>query len=241
MSNTTTVIEIKPASAENAASFDPHAYTIVIRRVVLDGEPVFHGRVIELPDLESFEPTYEEAYGFLIEGIRNAKAAFVEQGRQFPSPLPDETPDYSGRATIRMPAWLHAQLDFCANAQQTSLNQYMVTLLSWAVAAAPKWTAQNVVVGSEHQNWLVATEVTRAGTMSQLAAIYGAGGAHLTVGATLVPVIGFQGLPGAQFTFQSDDMTIGQNIAAHIVPKVPVHARVADEGRARRPSMRRVR
>jgi len=235
MSNTTTVIEIKPANAENATSFDPHAYTILIRRVVLDGEPVFHGRVIELPDLEAFESTYEEAYGFLIEGIRNAKAAFIEQGRPFPHPLPDESPEYSGRATIRMPAWLHAQLDFCANAQQTSLNQYMVTLLSWAVAAAPKWTAQNVVVGYEHQNWRVTTGITLASTISQLAAIYGAGGAHLTAGATLVPAFGFQGLPGTQFTFQSDEMTIDQNIAAQIVPKVAI------EGRARRPSMRRVR
>jgi len=39
--------------------FDPHAYTIVIRRALLDGERVFHGKVVELPDLEAFEPTYE--------------------------------------------------------------------------------------------------------------------------------------------------------------------------------------
>jgi len=29
---------------------------------------------VELPDLEAFEPTYEEAYNFIIDGIRNSKS-----------------------------------------------------------------------------------------------------------------------------------------------------------------------
>lgn len=141
-------IQFNLASDARGEQFDPHAYTIVVKRVTLDGEPVFHGKVLEFPDLESFEASYEDAYSFLIDGIRTAKSAFDEQGRIFPAPLPDETADYSGRVTIRMPSWLHAQLDYLANADQTSLNQYMVTLLSWAVVAAPKWIPQNQVIGS---------------------------------------------------------------------------------------------
>ena len=125
-----------------AEPFDPRAYTIIIRRIVLDGEPVFHGKVVELPDLQAFEPTHEDAYEFLIDGIQTARAAFDEQGRSFPSPLPDESSEYSGRVTLRMPTWLHAQLDYCAKANQTSLNQYMVTLLSWAVSTVSSWIPQ---------------------------------------------------------------------------------------------------
>jgi predicted HicB family RNase H-like nuclease len=141
-------IQVNLVSDNNPEQFDPHAYTIVIKRSVLEGEPVFHGRVVELPDLEAFEPTYEEAYNFIIDGIRNSKAAFDEQGRQFPAPLPDETPEFSGRVTLRMPSWLHAQLNYYARAHQTSLNQYIVTLLSWAATAAPEWVAQNQVIAS---------------------------------------------------------------------------------------------
>src|SRR4051812_10280842 len=97
-----------------ATQFDPHAYTIVVRRVALNGEPVFHGRVIELPDLEAFEPSYEEAYSFLIDAIQTSKSVFDEKGKTFPAPLPEEIPEYSGRVTLRMPKWLHAQLDFYA-------------------------------------------------------------------------------------------------------------------------------
>jgi len=134
--------------SDSPAEFDPHAYTIIVKRVILDGEPVFHGRVVELPDLEGFEPTYDEAYNFLIDGIRSSKAAFDEQGRRFPDPLPDEAPEFSGRVTLRMPSWLHAQIDYYARAHQTSLNQYIVTLLSWASTAAPGWIAQTQAIAS---------------------------------------------------------------------------------------------
>src|SRR6267378_7188847 len=97
-------VQANVVSDSSPEQFDPHAYTIIVKRVVLEGEPVFHGRVVELPDLEAFEPTYEEAYNFIIDGIRNSKAAFDEQGRSFPASLPDETPEFSGRVTIRMPA-----------------------------------------------------------------------------------------------------------------------------------------
>jgi len=128
--------------------FDPHDYTIIIKRVVVDGEAVFHGKVVELPDLEAFEPTHEEAYSFLVDAIQTSKAAFDEQGREFPAPLPEEPSEYSGRVTLRMPGWLHAQLDYSAKAHQTSLNQYIGTLLSWAVVAAPRSAWQTQVIGA---------------------------------------------------------------------------------------------
>lgn len=121
------------------SQFDPHAYTVVIRRVNLEDKPVFHGRVIELPDLEAFEPTHQAAYDFLIDGIESAKEAFDEQGRPFPAPLPDEIPEYSGRVTIRMPKWLHQQLGFSAQIDGTSLNQYMVSILAFAMT--PGWNS----------------------------------------------------------------------------------------------------
>lgn len=116
--------------------FDPSAYTIIVRRVTMNGAAVFHGKVVELPDLEAFEPTYENAYNFLVDAIQTAKAAFDEQGRHFPAPSPGETSEYSGRVTIRMPKWLHARLDLAAQADGTSLNQYMVAVLASAPGAA---------------------------------------------------------------------------------------------------------
>src|SRR5690348_12871374 len=110
--------------------FDPHAYSILIRRVLSEGQEIFRGKVVELPDLEAFEPTYQEAYDFLIDAIETSKAAFDEEGRVFPPPLPTEISEYSGRVTIRMPKWLHARLDMAAQADGISLNQHMVASLA---------------------------------------------------------------------------------------------------------------
>jgi predicted HicB family RNase H-like nuclease len=131
-------------------NFDPHAYTIIIRRETIDGERVFHGRVVELPDLHAFEDTYQGALDFLVDTIESAKATFDEEGREFPRPAPQD-PGYSGRVTIRMPSWLHAHLDHQSKITQTSLNQVMVSMLSWAAgnvyATAPQQNTTLNMVG----------------------------------------------------------------------------------------------
>jgi len=112
-------------------SIDPSAYNITIRRVKIGDDLLFNGSVAELPDVATFESTYQEAYELVIDAIKSLYQASVDASRPFPPPLRDvEVQNYSGRITLRMPKWLHAQLDGQAVAEGISLNQYLISLLS---------------------------------------------------------------------------------------------------------------
>ena len=110
---------------------DPYTYSVNVCKVQLDGEWLFRATVAELPDVATFEETYDAAYSLAIEAIASLYEASTEQGRKFPESRSNaESVGNSGRLTLRMPRWLHAQLCSQSEADGISLNQYLITLLS---------------------------------------------------------------------------------------------------------------
>jgi len=110
--------------------FDASNYTITIRKGCFDGEICFEAHVAELPDVAEYADSYEEAYTLAIDTIEVTAELFVEQGRTMPEPIiPVE--NYSGRITLRLPKSLHKLLAKASENEGISLNQYLVSALSY--------------------------------------------------------------------------------------------------------------
>lgn len=88
----------------------------------------------EFPKLSGFGETVEDA---LVE-VRTALKAAVQsyQDAGWPLPEPRKQQEYSGKLLLRLPRSLHARLAEAAEADEVSLNTYVVTLLSGASSAA---------------------------------------------------------------------------------------------------------
>ena len=67
--------------------FDPHEYTITIKKVFVDGEHLFKATIQELPDVVEYGQTYDEAYQLAIDTITTAAAMCAESHTPFPQPL----------------------------------------------------------------------------------------------------------------------------------------------------------
>ena len=114
-----------------ATVVDARAYNISIRGVELEDEDVYEARVAELPDLCLYGEDPVQLYFMAIEAVELAAEEFRELGRtDFPSPMiPKDR--FSGRVTLRMPKSLHQILAQNARHEQTSLNQYLLGLISY--------------------------------------------------------------------------------------------------------------
>ncbi|MFZ1640133.1 MAG: toxin-antitoxin system HicB family antitoxin [Candidatus Contendobacter sp.] len=108
---------------------DPFRYHIMVSKVCLDGTEYFEASVKELPDVREYGDTYQEAFDLAIDTISTAAAMYAEEGRAFPEPT-ELVEDYSGRVTLRMPKTLHRTLAEQAEAEDISLNQYVLSLLA---------------------------------------------------------------------------------------------------------------
>lgn len=114
-------------------TIDPAKYTIALQQREVDGEVMFAARVKELPDVEVFEPTVEEAYAATLEVIKSLANLAVEDNREFPGPSEASADEgFSGRVTLRMPKGLHQRIALVSEQEGVSLNQYMVTVLATA-------------------------------------------------------------------------------------------------------------
>ena len=95
-----------------------------------DGDYILE--VDDLPGCLADGKTPSEAF----ENLREAKRSWMESrhaaGLEIPEPKQIE--DYSGSIIVRMPRSLHRRLSEQAKAEDVSLNQYMVALLSTASA-----------------------------------------------------------------------------------------------------------
>ena len=72
--------------------------------------------------------TAAEAYENVMESKRLWFESALEDGLPIPEPEPEK--EYSGRLVLRLPKSLHAKLARAAEDDATSLNQYLVMLLS---------------------------------------------------------------------------------------------------------------
>lgn len=109
---------------------NPHDYTITIKRGNFAGEVCFQARVKELPDVEEYADTHEEAYLLAIDTIETTAEIFQEKGKTMP--LPQQiAEDFSGRVTLRVPKSLHRALAEASNEEGVSLNQHLVNILNY--------------------------------------------------------------------------------------------------------------
>lgn len=93
-----------------------------------DDDGGFVAEVIDLPGCLSQGDTLEETF----EMIAEAKELWLEVAHEYgdPIPMPSTEVEYSGKTMLRMPKYLHERLAEAAKKEDTSLNQYMVSLLS---------------------------------------------------------------------------------------------------------------
>lgn len=124
---------------------NPADYTITVKHVIADGEPVYRASVRELPHLVEYAASPEEVYALALDAIQTLYEAAKEAGRLFPAPSIDEL-EFSGRVTLRMPKTLHRQMSNQADEQGTSFNHYLVSILSFAAARGAKYFSQETIL-----------------------------------------------------------------------------------------------
>ncbi|MEO7741736.1 MAG: toxin-antitoxin system HicB family antitoxin [Usitatibacter sp.] len=114
---------------------DATRYTIAVRKVVVDGEDLFEAKVKELPDVATYAATFADAYDVAIDAINSLAEVAAASARAFPEPAKDDE-DVSGRFTLRMPKSIHARAIDYARREETSLNTYLISLISHGMGIA---------------------------------------------------------------------------------------------------------
>lgn len=104
-------------------------YSIEVRKGNFEGEVCFQARVKEIPYLEEYADSFEEAYSLVIDSIEQTSILMAEKGRPMPAPMPIDN-DYSGRVTLRLPKTLHRYLASYAEYEDVSLNSLIASVLS---------------------------------------------------------------------------------------------------------------
>jgi predicted HicB family RNase H-like nuclease len=111
-------------------------YTLVVYETSSDyhdevPEHRFVAYLKEIPEasLHEYGPTQEKA----ILGLREQFDAMVkeakERGSRVPEPEKRDDEEFSGRIVLRMPPWLHRQIDRLADEESLSTNSYIVNRL----------------------------------------------------------------------------------------------------------------
>lgn len=111
-------------------NFDPEFYGITVRKETMDGELLYVARIQEFPDVMEFADSYEEARELALDTLQTSYELCTENDIPFPAPALYDVTQASGRVTLRMPKSLHAKLISIAEAEEVSLNQYIVSALS---------------------------------------------------------------------------------------------------------------
>lgn len=104
-------------------------YRIIVQCRETEDGLLYEGTVHELPDVAVYGDSFDEAYELAIDTIEGLYELAEEQGRLFPQPSKRET-EFSGKFVVRVPKWLHRSLTVAATENSTSLNQYIVSVLS---------------------------------------------------------------------------------------------------------------
>lgn len=101
-------------------------YTISVRLETIEDENYYVSRVAELPDVEEYADTQEEAISLALDTVRTTQRIFAEEGRKFPSPISfNEQPLATGRVTLRLRKGTHQQAIENSKLEGVSLNSYL--------------------------------------------------------------------------------------------------------------------
>lgn len=109
--------------------FDPYEYTIQVKKIDLDGDKCFIAKVKEVPDIGPVAETPEEAYAMAVDAIGILHSMAKEMGHGFPLPSQEDS-ICSGRVTLRLPKKLHQKAVSLAEAEQVSLNLFLVAAIA---------------------------------------------------------------------------------------------------------------
>ncbi len=93
-----------------------------------DEDEGFIAIALDLPGCSAFGETQEEAIRELQDAIAAWAAAAEAAGNPVPSPAARQ--EFSGKFIVRLPKTLHASLALQAKREESSLNQYVVYLLT---------------------------------------------------------------------------------------------------------------
>ncbi len=102
------------------------------KRLYQDDEGDWIVEIDDLPGCVADGKTPDEA----VENSRKAMQAWMESRRSsgLDIPEPSIADDYSGRILLRMPKYIHRRLAIQAQQEGCSLNQYIVSVLSYGCA-----------------------------------------------------------------------------------------------------------
>ena len=104
-------------------------YRVTVQRRDTEDGRIFEGTVQEFPDIAVFGETFEETYELAVDAIDALRELLSDQGRPIPDPAEPEQ-EFSGKFIVRAPKWVHRDLVRAAAEHDTSLNQYVVSILS---------------------------------------------------------------------------------------------------------------
>jgi antitoxin HicB len=104
------------------------------RELIPEPEGGWFVRVKELPGCMSQGETPEEAMEMINEAMELWLETALDHGMAIPEPRLDD--DYSGKFVARIPKSLHRKCVECADEDEVSLNQWVVSALSQAVGSA---------------------------------------------------------------------------------------------------------
>ena len=121
-------------TTSNLAYYANLEYPIELSRRDDDGDRYW---IAEIPDLPGCIADGEDP-GKAIESLSEAKQLWMEARLENGHPIPEPTDPrgYSGRLLLRMPKSLHRKLAAQSRREGTSLNMYVVSLLSGRAAAS---------------------------------------------------------------------------------------------------------
>lgn len=138
-------------------------YPILLETLEYDGEVTYSATAPDLPGCVAAGDSPEEALSHVKRAIEIWIADAHEQGLSIPEPR-----HHSGRFTVRVPSWLHAELEVMAQLENVSLNQYVSSILaehagmrkrpsSWSLRR--QWTTGETRVLSMSSNYLTESSI----------------------------------------------------------------------------------
>lgn len=129
------------------------------RRLYQDDECDWIAEIDDLPGCIADGKTPDEAIANSREAMRSWMESRVSSGLDIPEPSVAE--DYSGRILLRMPKYIHRRLAIQAQQEGSSLNQYILSLLSYGCApnrSGPLQTVSSASIPVPRNCFIVSNE-----------------------------------------------------------------------------------
>lgn len=136
-------------------------YSVTLTNLSPDEGGGWLAEITELPGCYSDGETPEAALSSLRELLPFWLQVASEEKRPIPSPQTKASEQFSGKFTLRVPKSLHRHLALRAEAEGISLNQYILTLISYAEGSqllAQEELSATRIAESAHSHMLLAKD-----------------------------------------------------------------------------------